>query len=231
MLNFFYLNEFMLFGMSWLSQTPEKPQSSNVFFTVESHGDLYWFRSYRLKNNWYKTFDSFGVLLLLYSLAQNIIILLLACSTRGVTQSSPWTMLEQVDLFTCSTYLQNCKCIFSIISTLSVAQTSQQYKRIGLTKISKSSSWISTGSWSCLHLRSNKNHSSVTFDNQLFFCLCKFSIIVKYEAQVFILTNHFKFIFTKKEFRYFSYFSTREDGNFSFWHVYVQLQHATITLH
>ena len=146
----FFLNEFMLYGMSWLSQTPEKPQPSNVFFTVESHGDLYIFRLYRLKINWYKTFDSFGVLLLLYILAQNIIILLLACSTRGVTPSS-------LDLFTCSTYLQNRKCIFSIISTLSVAQISQPYKRIGLTKISKSSSWISTGSWSCLHLRSNKN--------------------------------------------------------------------------
>ena len=35
---YFFLHEFMLFGMSWLSQTPEKPQPSNVFFTVESQG-------------------------------------------------------------------------------------------------------------------------------------------------------------------------------------------------
>ena len=34
----FFLNEFLLPGMSWLSQTPEKPQPSNVFFTVESTG-------------------------------------------------------------------------------------------------------------------------------------------------------------------------------------------------
>ena len=86
----------------------------------------------------FETFDSCGVLLLLYILAQNIIILLWACG--GVTPSSPYTMFEQVDLFTCSTYLQNSKCIFSIISAFFVAQTSQPYKRMGLTKISKRSS-------------------------------------------------------------------------------------------
>ena len=45
----YFLNEFQLSGMSWLSKTPEKPQPSNVVFTVESHGYLYIFRLYRFK--------------------------------------------------------------------------------------------------------------------------------------------------------------------------------------
>ena len=78
-------------------------------------------------------------MLLLYILAQNIIILLWASvvqeELRRARHKPCWNKLTCL-LAVHRPYLQ----IFSMLSTVSVAQTPQPYKRIGLNKISKSSS-------------------------------------------------------------------------------------------
>jgi hypothetical protein len=50
-----------------------------------------------------------------------------------------------VEDLTDGTLLQNCKWIFSILNIHSKPHISEEYKRIGVTEVSKSFNWRSTG--------------------------------------------------------------------------------------
>ena len=177
------LKWFVLNGRRWCSQPPTKPQPSNTFLTVVTHGEKKVSFLYIFKSIWNSRLDILGFSSTCFILAQNMTILLCVINERGVAPSSPYTILVHVDLFTPNTSLQNLRCNFSKMSVPSWAQTSHPYSKTGFTSTSNSSNWMYIGYCCCLILRSKENIALLPFSYNSFSATVIFPLKLKFKPR------------------------------------------------